>query len=363
MIQWPKLGLHVVLTWGLVSTLHADVVVTIAGDGSERIGPKNGRAVELSFGQPFGLAIGPDGHLYECEISFHRVRKIDLRTGLVHPWAGAGDRRQGGYTGDSGLAVNAQLNEPYEIAFDSHGNTYFVEMPNHNVRRVDPKGIITTIVGNGKPGFSGDDGPAIKAQLKQPHSIAVVGPHLYIADIGNHRIRSVNLNTGIITTIAGNGDRRLPQHGTIATNQPIFGPRALASAPNGLWIALREGHSIWHLNLDSRKISHIAGNGKPGFTDGKGREAQFNGPKGIAVGPEGKLYIADTENHALRRVDPTSQRVETIAGGGPKSRGFAGDGGPGAQARFDRPHGVCVGPDGAVYIGDSNNHRIRRWAP
>ena len=168
----------------------------------------------INVGDPFGVEIGPDGALYVTEVRNHRVLRVDLATGELTTVAGCGRR---GYSGDGGPAVAAELNEPYEVRFDGDGNMLFVEMQNHIVRRVDDKTkIITTVAGTGQKGFGGDDGPATKAQLNQPHSIALDSKGaIYIADIGNHRIRRIDPATGIIQSIAGSSQRRLPAEGQV----------------------------------------------------------------------------------------------------------------------------------------------------
>jgi sugar lactone lactonase YvrE len=275
----------------------------------------------------------------------------------------AGSGRKG-YSGDGGPAAKADLNEPYEVRFDRRGDLFFVEMRNCVVRRVDNQtGRISTVAGTGQPGYSGDGGPATDAQLCDPHSIAFDRQdRLYIADIGNHRIRRVDLKTGRIETIAGTGEMKLPRDGDQAAKRPILGPRALFIVGNDLWIALREGNSVWRLNLNDGVLHHEAGSGEKGYAGDRGsaHKATFDGPKGIAVTTGGDVVIVDTENQAIRRIKRTSGEIVTVAGGGPEARGYAGDGGPSINAKLDRPHGVCVGPDGSVYIGDTNNHRVRR---
>jgi streptogramin lyase len=333
-----------------LTSLSAGTIDTIAGDGT----PQN-------VGQPFGVEIGPDGGLYICEVQNHRVRRLDLKTGKLTTVAGSGTK---GYAGDGGPATQAQLNEPYEVRFDKAGNMLFVEMQNHLVRRVDAKaGTISTVAGTGKAGFGGDGGPATKAQFSSPHSIALdAADNLYIADIANHRIRKVDAKSGVVATIAGNGERKQPVAGQSGAGKPMIGPRALFIDGPTLWIALREGHSVWRMELSSGLLAHVAGTGKRGFTGDGGPAAQatFDGPKGIAVGPDKAVYVVDTENHAIRRIDLSAGMIATIAGRGPSSKGGEGDGGPATSATMDRPHGICVGPDGAVYIGDTNNHRVRR---
>ena len=184
----------------------AQSVRTLAGTGDAGFTGDGGPGVEARLANPYGVEIGPDGALYVCEVDNHRVRRLDLRTGTISTVAGNG---RAGYSGDGGPALAASLDEPYEVRFDGAGNMYFVEMRNQIVRRVDGKtNIISTVAGNGTRGFSGDGGPAAKAQLSQPHSIALDDSgYLYIADIGNHRVRRVNLATGLIETFAGTGER------------------------------------------------------------------------------------------------------------------------------------------------------------
>lgn len=337
-------------------------IETVAGTGKAEDNGRDGPAAEINVNQPFGVEFGPDGALYICEVGHHRVRRLDLATRRLTTVAGSGRK---GYAGDGGPATAADLNEPYEIRFDSRGDLYFVEMRNCVVRRVERQtGRISTVAGTGQPGFGGDGGPATKALLSDPHSIAFdQRDRLYIADIGNHRIRVVDLETGLIETIAGNGDKRLPDDGGMAAGRAMLGPRALSVVGENLWIALREGNSLWRLDLNNGILHHEAGSGAKGYSGdgGPALKATFDGPKGIAVAIDSRsVFIVDTENQAIRAVHVAAGKIETIAGGGPDTRGFGGDGGAASQARFDRPHGICIGPDGSLYIGDTNNHRVRR---
>ena len=337
-------------------------IETVAGTGKSDDNGADGPARETNIGDPFGVEVGPDGGLYIAEVRNHRVRRLDLKTGNLTTVAGTGRR---GYSGDGGPATKADLNEPYEVRFDRAGNMYFVEMQNHIIRRVDAaSGTISTIAGTGEAGYGGDGGPAIEARFRRPHSIAL--DHrggLYVADIGNHRIRRVDLKTGVVESIAGSEQRRLPRDGQLARGQPILGPRALFIDGATLWIALREGHSVWRLAMDEGHLHHVAGTGKKGYTGdgGAAERATFNGPKGIAVGPDGNVYVVDTENQAIRKIDLAKGRVTTVAGTG--TLGGAGDGGPATRAQLARPHGICAAADGSLYIGDTLNHRVRRVAP
>lgn len=345
-----------------VGQLSAGTIDTVAGNGQPENNGDSGPAAERGVGDPFGVEIGPDGGLYVTEVRNHRVRRVDLITGTISTVAGDGTK---GYSGDGAQAIAAKLNEPYEVRFDAEGHMFFVEMMNHVVRRVDARtGIISTIAGTGDAGFGGDGGPAVKAQFRQPHSIALDGRGgLYIADIGNHRIRRVDLKTGIVASIAGSDARTLPVDGQVAAGNPILGPRALFIDGRTMWIALREGHSIWKMDLDDGKLRHVAGDGKSGYRGdgGPAKTAAFNGPKGIAVGQDGRVVVVDTENQAIREINVKTGLIRTIAGNG--KRGGEGDGGPATQAQLARPHGICVAADGTVYIGDTLNHRVRRVKP
>ena len=347
----------------LLSPAHASAgtISTVAGTGQPADGGDSGPALETNIGDPFGVEIGPDGALYICEVKNHRVRRLDLKSGELTTVAGCGQK---GYAGDGGPATAAKLNEPYEVRFDTAGNMLFVEMQNHLVRRVNAKsGTISTVAGTGKAGFGGDGGPATKAQFSSPHSIALdKHDNVYIADIANHRIRKVDAQTGVVTTIAGNGEKKPPTAGQSAAGKPMIGPRALFIENSTLWIALREGHSVWKMNLADGMLTHVAGTGKRGYDDNcAANAATFDGPKGIAVGADGVVYVVDTENHAIRTIDSAVGTVATIAGKGPKHAGGTGDGGSATEATLNRPHGICVGADGTIYIGDTLNHRVRAF--
>lgn len=352
------------VAWGLVLLLLAGDeaaryrISTVAGNGRAELGAMRGSVGEVAIAQPFGVELGPGGALFVCEVGNHRVLRVDLPGRRVETVVGTGKK---GYSGDGGPAVEATLNEPYELRFDGGGNLYVVEMRNAVVRRVDASTQrIRTIAGTGVPGYSGDGGPAVRAQLRQPHSIALDGKGgLYIADIGNQRIRRVDLETGDISTIVGNGERAGPAEGPASPEQPILGPRALHITGETLWIALREGHSVWRMDLGRQELAHIAGDGTGGFRDGHGRGARFDGPKGIVATVDGWLYVVDTENHAIRAVDPLTGEVRTVAGSGPDGGGFGGEGGPALEAKLDRPHGIAADSRGRLFVGDTNNHRVR----
>jgi DNA-binding beta-propeller fold protein YncE len=238
----------------------------------------------------------------------------------------------------------------------------FVEMQNHVVRRVDrATGVISTIAGTGAAGFSGDGGPATKAQLSQPHSIALDNEgRIYICDIRNHRIRVVDPSSGGITTFAGTGDRSKSPDGASIDGTALNGPRALDfDGDHSLYLALREGNAIFRIDLKTRTLHHLAGTGRSGYSGdgGPAREAQLAGPKGVSLSKAGDLYFADTESHTIRVLRASSGIVETVIGNG--QPGDGPDGSP-LHCRLNRPHGVYMAADGSLYVGDSSNHRVRK---
>ena len=358
-MRWTLIA-KFVLAFVMVANASAQTIETVLGTGKPEINAAVGKALEVNVGEPFGVEIGPDGALYVTEVRNHRIWRVDLKFKAAKVVAGNGQK---GYSGDGGPATDAKLNEPYEVRFDRAGNMIFVEMKNHLVRKVDAKtGVISTIAGTGHEGFSGDGELAKIATFRQPHSIAIdAEDNLYIADILNHRIRRVDAKTGIVETVAGNGDKKPPVAGETAKGKSMVGPRALFIERQTLWIALREGHSVWKMDLPTGMLTHIAGTGEKGFAGdgGPAAKGKFDGPKGIVVA-DNKVFVVDTENQTIRRIDLQTGLLSTVAGQGPKFRGGKGDGAAATSAEMDRPHGIGAGADGAIYIGDTNNHRVRR---
>ena len=330
-----------------------------AGTGEKGYSGDGGKATEAKINNPYGLVRGPDEAFYLCDIDNHVIRRID-QNGVISTVAGKGIQ---GYAGDGGPATSAELNQPYEIRFDGAGNLFFVEMPNHVIRRVD--GVtkaISTIAGTGKLGFSGDGGLAVKATLSRPHSIQFSpdGLGLFVCDIGNHRVRRIDLSSGVINTFVGDGEKRRTPDGASFSQQSVNGPRASDfDADGNLWLALREGNAIYRLDLRNRTFHHEAGTGAKGFTGngGPARAATLSGPKGIAVGPDGDVYFADTESHTIRFLDRSEGTVELLLGTGKRGGAFSRK--P-LRCETNRPHGIYVDSDGSVYIGDSENHRVIR---
>jgi streptogramin lyase len=332
-------------------------IATVAGTGQAGYSGDGGPATAAQLDNPFGLVRGPDGALYLCDVKNHVIRRL-ARDGTITTVAGRG---KAGYSGDGGPAVRAELNEPYEVRFNRSGDMFFVERLNHVVRRVDARtGAISTLAGTGTAGFSGDGGPARQAQLRQPHSIQFdPAGDLYICDIGNHRVRRVEMKTGFITTFAGTGEKLPTPDGARLEGTPLNGPRAIDFDRKGdLWLALREGNAVYRIDMKARTIHHVAGTGAQGFTGngGPAKQATLSGPKGLSLGPDGNVYLTDTESHTIRKVDVRKGTIELLAGTGEKGDGPEGD--P-LACRMSRPHGIFVDADGSVYVGDSEAHRVR----
>lgn len=335
-------------------------IVTIAGTGADQHSGDGGPALKAGLSQPFGLEIAPDGMLYFCDFGNHVVRRIDLVTNVIATVAGTG--RKPGYSGDGGPATGSQLHEPHEIRFDRDGNYYLSDTSSHVVRKVDAKTkLISTVAGTGKNGFAGDLGPATKAQLDLPIAVTLDSDSgLFLCDIKNHRIRRVDFGSGIITTFAGTGEKKAVTDGSPVAGTALNGPRSMAvDANQNLIVVLREGNAVYRIDRKPMTVHHLAGTGKQGF-DGDGsdaRQAHLAGPKGLAIDGEGNILLCDTENHVIRVIRKTSGVIETLVGDG--RSGDGPDGQP-RQCRLNRPHGIFVGRDGTIYIGDSGNHKVRK---
>jgi DNA-binding beta-propeller fold protein YncE len=344
----------VILAFVPAPAFAAPSVSTIIGNGSA--GYSN-----QQVSNPYGVMIGPDGALYFCDLDNQRIRRLDLKTRETTPIAGNGQRT---YGGDGGPAPEGSLNMPHEIAFDTRRNIYIAERDNHVVRKIDAKTrVLSTFAGTGVAGFSGDGGPAAKAQLRQPHSIAVdPAGRLLICDIGNHRIRSVDFATGVIETYGGTGERQPTPDGAPLKGTPLNGPRTMVLDYDGtIYLALREGNAIYRIDRKAGTLHHLAGTGEQGYSGdgGPARQAKLAGPKGLAYGG-GRLYVADTESHVIRSINLKTNVITTVLGTGTRGDGPETD--P-LQCRLSRPHGIFVDRAGTLYVGDSEAHRIRVLRP
>ncbi|MBO0949457.1 hypothetical protein J2I46_12750 [Fibrella sp. HMF5405] len=334
------------------------VINSVVGTGTRGSGGYSGDggpATSAQLNEPYGGVVDGSGNLYIADRNNHRIRKINAAR-VISTIAGTGNA---GYGGDGGPATSASLNSPTGVAVDNSGNLYIADQNNHRIRKVSPLGVTTTVAGTGEAGYSDDGGPATSAQLRSPTGVAVDGNNnLYIADSGNHRIRKVS-SSGIITTVAGTSISGYGGDGGLATIAHLNGPTGVAIDGSGnLYIADLGNHRIRKVNT-SGIITSIAGTGISGYggDGGPATSAYLSSPTSVAVGDSGKLYIADLGNHRIRRVNMLGI-ITTVAGNGNGCDN--GDCGLAISARLRSPSGVAVDSSGNLYIADYFDHRIRK---
>jgi DNA-binding beta-propeller fold protein YncE len=270
--------------------------------------------------------------------------------------AGTGTK---GFNGDGSRAVNALLATPFEAALDSRGNIYIADFDNNRIRKIDRQGIITTVVGTGRPGFSGDGGPALKADLHGPHCVAIDrADNLYICDHRNQRVRKVAVN-GTIATVAGNGEAGFSGDGGAAVKASLNGPEGLAFDKRGsLFIADFDNHRVRKVSA-AGTITTVAGSGIAGFAgDGSSAlRASMKFTPAVAIDHSGNMYICDRDNNRVRKVDERGI-ISTFAGNG--TAGSTGDGDAAFAAGLNRPVGVVTDRGGNVYIAEREGNRVRK---
>ncbi len=331
-------------------------VALVAGGGMR---DNNVPADRAHLQSPFGAELDSAGNLYIVEMVGQRVLKVDTN-GIISVLAGTGEK---GSRGDGGPALQAQFNGPHSIAVTPSGDIYVADTWNNRVRMIDARtGMISTIAGTGNKGFSGDGGPAVKAEFGAIYcaSLDPKNENLYLADLDNRRIRVVNLKTGIVKTVAGNGQKGVPKDGAAATDAPLVDPRAvIANGEGEIYILERSGHALRVVDAKGL-IRTVAGTGEKGNSGdgGDARQATLNGPKHLCFDHDGRVIIADTENHVIRGYDPRTGKIQRIAGSGQRDRD--GIGWPALEVELNQPHGVFVDARGALYISDSSNHRVLR---
>ncbi len=316
-------------------------------------------ALTIPLMLPSAIVFDAAGNLYIAEADNHDIRKVDT-VGQISTIAGNGTQ---GFSGDTGLAISAAFDSPQGLALDAAGNLYVADTHNHRVRKLNlATGIITTVAGTGISGFSGDNTLATSAHLNLPTALAIdtVG-NLYLADTGNHRIRRIDTATGIITTIAGIGTQGFSGDQGPAISAAIDSPTGLAlDAANNLYLADTHNHRIRRIDAATGIITTIAGTGTPGFSGDAAAAltAALALPHGITLDTNGNLYIADTENHRIRRIDATTSIITTAAGDG--AQGFSGDTDRAITAALDSPRNATVSPSSLLTLADTGNQRIRQ---
>jgi sugar lactone lactonase YvrE len=333
----------------------AERLVLVAGGGEKGDGAP---AVEARLHSPFGVDFDRSGAMFIAELEGGHVHRVDAQ-GIFATIAGTGEQK--GDAGDGGPAKNATFNGMHSLAIAPSGEIYLADTWNNRVRRIDPRsGIISAFAGTGKKAYAGDDGPAAKADCGGIYCVAFSpdAKTLYLADLDNRRIRAVDMTSGIIRLIAGNGERGVPADGSVARDAPLVDPRAVAADGDGnVYVLERSGHALRVVDRTG-KIRTIVGTGNPGpaDTDGPAISATLHGPKHLCLDRGGNVVIADTDNHVIRKYRPKDGRLVRVAGTG--KAGSAGVGGPSLQVELNEPHGVYVDAKGTLYIVDSHNNRV-----
>ena len=351
-------GVVVVLLVALLPARAAEKMVLVAGGGTEADGP----ATRAKLNGPFGVDFDKGGSMFIVEMVGLRVLKVDDR-GTLSTVAGTGKKGNGG---DGGPASRAEFDGPHNLVVGPDGLIYVADTWNNRVRKIDPKtGVISAFAGTGEKGFGGDGGSAAAARFGGVYCIAFdpKGEHMYLADLDNRRVRAIDMKTGTVSTVAGNGQKGVPEDGAEAVKAPLVDPRAVAADGAGnVYVLERSGHALRVIDAKG-KIRTVAGTGKAGAAGdgGDALKATLNGPKHLCVDGDGNVLIADTENHLIRKYLPAEGTIVRVAGTGTKGTG--GLNGPPEKAELNQPHGVYVHPSGVLYIADSTNNRVLRIEP
>jgi DNA-binding beta-propeller fold protein YncE len=334
----------------------ADQLVLVAGGGT---GTDHVPATQAKLNGPFGVDFDKSGNMYIVEMTGNRVLRADPK-GTLTIIAGTGAK---GDSGDGGPATMATFNGMHSLAVSPDGLLYLADTWNGRIRKLDPRtGIVTPFAGSGKKGYGGEGGPALKADFSGIYSLAfgAAGSKLYLADLENRRVRVIDMKTGNVDLVAGNGKKGIHEDGADAKNAPLVDPRAATVDRKGnVYILERSGHALRVVDPQG-KIRTVAGTGKAGLSlgDGDPLKAQLNGPKHLCVDLDDNVIIADSANHRVLKYSPTEKKITLVAGTGKK--GDSGSGGPALTTPMNEPHGVFVHPSGTLYIVDSMNNRVFR---
>jgi len=336
-------------------------ITTAAGTGAATYSGDGNAPEAAQLNQPASSVVDGAGTIYIADTANNAVRRI--KNGAITTIAGSGNA---GFLGDGGAATSAQLSGPTALALDAAGDLFIADTGNNRIREISVQtGDISTIAGDGTANFAGDGGAATVAELMAPAGVAVdLTGNVYIADTGNNRIRLVSAATGFIATIAGNGTPALAGDGAAASAAELNHPSALALDFNGnLLIADTANAEVRRIVLSTGTITAVAGNGSAGF-GGDGADAtsaSLSSPSGITVDASGDLYIADAGNNRIRQVLYSNSFITTIAGAG--SASFSGDAGAATSATLNQPGGIALEPSGRLLIADTMNNRVRLVDP
>lgn len=324
------------------------IIETIAGNGGYGHDGDGGLAVNAELGNPYGFCVNPYGGLYIADTRNHRIRVVD-ESGTITTVAGTG---HDGFSGDGGPAVNAQINTPKDIFADAMGVIYIADTENNRIRKIDTEGIITTVAGNGLTGESGDGGPATSARLNEPEGVYVDSSgNIFIADTDNNRIRKVD-TSGTITTVAGDGDLGFAGDGGKAVDAELKLPQGVCVDESGnIYIADTNNSRIRKVGTDG-KINTVAGDGSAGYSGdgGPALAAKIGNPGAIHIDTDGNIYFTDAANSCVRKIN-TAGIITTVAGTG--LSGYSGDGGDATSAKINKPRDVWMGgvdPQGASVV-------------
>ncbi len=349
------------------TTSDLGTIVTVAGTGQLGDSGDGGPATSAQLYQPVCAVLDSAGNLYIGDAETDTIRKVAAETGIISTFAGNGKH---GYSGDGGPATSASMEGPAACALDSAGNLYVADGANNVIRKISvATGVITTVAGNGAGGgFSGDGGPAIKAELNSPDGVVVDSSgNLFISDTSNQRVREVNASTGMISTIAGNGTYGYPGSGGKATSTVMGNPEGLTLDSDGnLYIAEEGACAVAKLSLSTGTIAIVAGTGKscsPGENNGDGglaKLASLAEPAGVALDSAGDIFISDTGSSRVREVTPSNGVITSVVG---TTFGYSGDGGPSDHAQVHNPLGLFIDASGDLYIADSDNGVVRKVTP
>ena len=339
-------------TTGVITTVAGTSVGGFNGDG------RPGTSASLYF--PTGVAVDHSGNLFIADSSNNKIRRLAADTGIITTVAGNGWR---GFSGDGGPAISAKLNGPMGVAVDGSGNLFIADTENTRIRKVDAgTGIITTVAGDGKLIFFQDKGPATSVSLHFPYGVVVDSSgNLFISDPHLNRIQLLDATMGIITTVAGNRVQGFSGDGGPATSARLSFPMGLAVDGGGnVLIADTGNNRVRRLAADTGIITTVAGNGTAVFSGdgGPATNASFAKPSGVVVDSGGNLFIADSSNNRIRRIAADTGIITTVAGNG--IFGFSGDGGLATSASFAYPKGIALDANGNLFIVDRSNSRIRK---